>query len=375
LEAKNQELRKSNLSDQAEIKDLRVKLKLSEPERSQLVEKQDKALASERRKREAAETQWQGLRGKGDAEVKEMRTAAQSLEARLKEAQEETKKALIAASDARQIAVARESELLEELGHHKALLQRVAQEYGRMATSSVAKSQHMQLKREHVSLQVQVARLGRKLANSEAQVVELAHLIRNVKSENDLLRSDLLGLEWDIAALFSTQENFSDLVPDHTLQDLCSAIDHEARSTNEATLTALSSADRLMHEFYTLSAHKIKHAYLATEIDLGESYFISNRVNAALKTATSSRNRLESELDSCRAQLTTSEKLAQDSQSELIKAKARVEQLEVQCSEADARSVTDVAKLKQEKSKVQRLTEQLAQSKEAENNLRAEADQ
>ena len=74
-----------------------------------------------------------------------------------------------------------EDELLEQLEHHRYALTRVAQEYGRLAYTTISRSLYQQAKQEAVVLQLRNTRLERKLANSDGQVVELANLIRQMK--------------------------------------------------------------------------------------------------------------------------------------------------------------------------------------------------
>ena len=124
LDTRLQEMRKINLSDQSEIKDLRAKLRIAEHERSKLSSKQgdagdvkkalqaldvkrrdelkerdkkiaelEKALATEKRRKDAAEAKLVEIRGGVDAEVRQAQATTKGLDAELRAAKAESEQA------------------------------------------------------------------------------------------------------------------------------------------------------------------------------------------------------------------------------------------------------------------------------------------
>ena len=229
-ELRVQELKQASVAEQSDIKELRTKLRMCEHERGQLAKREaehgdakkvlssaeaklkeevkerdrkvaelDKALAAERKKREMLESSMDDVRKKADEETAKLRVNVTSLQRRLDAAQKDGEEAHQAASAAQDEAEDREEGLLIQLEQCKIALGRVAEEYARLASTTVSVNAHATLKEEHLALQSRSLRLERKLANSEGQVAELAHFIRQAKDENNLLSEQLRGAEEEIA--------------------------------------------------------------------------------------------------------------------------------------------------------------------------------
>lgn len=253
LEARSQELKKANISDQSEIRDLRVKLRAAEHERTQLASKQgeageakkalqamdakrreelrekdrkiaelEKSLSTERRRKDTLEARLTETKATVQAEVEDVRIAQEATENDLRRAQDEKEQAQAELEKLRDRVEDTEGDLLQQLEDHKLLLSRVAAEYGRLAASTVSKVAHQRVKREALSLQCRVLRLERKYANAEGQVVELAQLIRQTSDQNAILKEHLRDAEEDLATirLSQPQEEEVDTNPDDALQEL-----------------------------------------------------------------------------------------------------------------------------------------------------------
>ncbi|KAI0046068.1 hypothetical protein FA95DRAFT_1520723 [Auriscalpium vulgare] len=221
LDVRIQDLKQASLTDQAELKDMRVKLRMAEQEKAQLSSKQvaagdakkalhnlearrreelrererqtadlSKAVASEKKRREAAEAMLQEAAGKAEKEVRESRASAQRFETQVKEAKAQAERAQTALRNSREETSNKEEDLLEQLDALRMLLTRVAKQYGALAAATVPKAKYDHLEREHNSSQFRVFRLQRKLANSEDQVAQLAGLIRHTQDANDLLKAE-----------------------------------------------------------------------------------------------------------------------------------------------------------------------------------------
>lgn len=228
-EMRVQELKKASAAEQTELKELRTKLRMCEHERNQLAKRDtehgdtkkalssteakrreeikerdrkvvelEKALVAEKKKREMLESCLDDLRKKADEEAVKLRANSTSLQQQLDVAQKDGEEARQAVEAAQDEAESREEELLDQLEQCKIALGRVAEEYARLASTTVTAKAHAALREEHLALQLRSLRLERKLANSEGQVTELAHLIRQTNEENELLLEQLRDVEEEV---------------------------------------------------------------------------------------------------------------------------------------------------------------------------------
>ncbi|KAH9948685.1 hypothetical protein B0H21DRAFT_845411 [Amylocystis lapponica] len=181
LDARVQDLKKAGATDQTDLRDLRTRLRAAEQaaakqadtaearraegkrreERERRVAELEKTLGAEKKRREAAEE----AKARADGE-------AQNVQEALEEARAESQGARDALDELR----TREDALVEQLEQHRALLTRVAQEYGRLAAASVAEA---------------------KYTRAKERVVELANLVRYTKDENVLLSTRLREADAD----------------------------------------------------------------------------------------------------------------------------------------------------------------------------------
>ena len=224
-----QELKKARAAEQTELEELGAKLRACERERDQLAKRDaengdtkktlssveakrredvkerdrkvaelEKTLVAERKKREMLESCLDDVRKKADEEAVTLRADSMSLKQQLDVAQKDGEEARQAAEAARDEAENQEEELLVQLEQCRVALGRVAEEYARLASTTVTAKAHATLKEEHLSLQSRSLRLERKLANSEGQVTELAHLIRLANEESKLLFEQLRDAEEEV---------------------------------------------------------------------------------------------------------------------------------------------------------------------------------
>ena len=160
---------------------LEIKRKDDILERDQKVVELEKNLQGEIKKRELLENDTcQHLQ----EEIENFRTALQEKDNLL---QATTEKFRIAKEKFQQVVSSdaqEEEQLLQRLQQHRSLLETVAKQYGTLASQSVSLAQFSNLKQDYAALQCRQYRLERKLANSEEQVVELTHLIRQTMEQN-----------------------------------------------------------------------------------------------------------------------------------------------------------------------------------------------
>ncbi|KAI0329702.1 hypothetical protein GY45DRAFT_844771 [Cubamyces sp. BRFM 1775] len=414
LDARVQELKKANTNDQAELRELRVRLRTSEHERTQLASKHNDAgearkalqaaetrrkdelrerdrkiaelertLSMERKKREAAEAKWQEAKSKTDDRVQEARAAAQDLEVQLQETQREAQAAQQALQELEARAEDTEEELLAKLEHHRTMLARVAQEYGRLASTSIALSVHQRVKQEVAALQLRSKRLERKLANSEGQVIELANLIRQVKDENAFLSSELCEARdeadtcrlvlRDSAQSSASHETFHDLNGDlFAVTQNQLACESEKATAIQTDLGLWGTFDRLQRDSLLFQSSVLTKALDDSHVQLDQrakDLSIAEATQAQLSDSLQRAQADHAEARRCLAELTAS----------LAEAKAHEESYKKQLEAVKAESRAEVARVEQnlqrEKEASQRLSAAVHKAKQAEQFLRSEVEQ
>ena len=160
-------------------------------ERDRKIAELEKALATEKRRKDAAEAKLLEIKGGVDAEVRQAQATTKGLDAELRAAKAESEQAKSSLAAAKAAATGTEEELLVQLEQHRQLLSRVADQYGRLASGTISRMEHERVRSHSRALQFRVARLERKLANSEDQVMDLASLIRSTTDQNKLLSAEL----------------------------------------------------------------------------------------------------------------------------------------------------------------------------------------
>jgi chromosome segregation ATPase len=403
------EYKKSTSADQIELKDLRVKLRMSEHERGQLAGKQgevgetkkalqslelkrredvrerdrkivemEKALAGERKRREGVETRLAEIKGKGDGEVQEVKIRAKELEELAEEARGEVREvnAELAALQA-QSSDERE-QLVLQLEQSRELLARAAEEYGRLASSSVQLAKHSRAKRDRAVLEIQVLRLERKLANAEGQVVELVSLLRHTKDENAFLRECLRGAEAEVGWCWENLKR-DPAETSHTVGLDVAIVEEEIRNAEGRIMEARVLGSEWSCETYRLTSEALLFHYSILDKDLATRETQAVTLSTDLLDAHAARDTAVSELEAIRREHSTAQQRIAEMAVALAESGAQVEMLRGTLDEVEARiredGVETKAELKRDREIAQKLAATVQKHKVAEDALRAEIDQ
>lgn len=410
-----QELKKAASADQNEIKELRVKLRMSEHERTQLATKQgeagetkkalhmleskrreelrerdkkitelERAVAMEKKKREGADARSKEVKAKADEEIQQVRQAIQDSEGRMDEAQAEARRAQSSLTIAEGQAKQKEEELVAQLEQCRAILARVAEEYGRLASVTVSSQDHSRLKQEHVILNIRTLRVERKLANSEGQVVELANLVRHVKEQNTFLSEQLRDAQ-DAAAFYSqalkdaSQAALLHHAVGQRLDQDIAVIDQELRESGRHMQDHRLSDSELCCEYYRLNYGQLLFHYSVQDKALAEEQQIVQRQSAELSEATTTCDSLTSQLDALRTEHENAQQQLATATANLQDARADNETIQRRMQEVDAQMQAEAAKNKEalhkEREVAQRAAAAAQIAKMSEVGLRAEVEQ
>ncbi|KAL1742077.1 hypothetical protein HDZ31DRAFT_44065 [Schizophyllum fasciatum] len=216
-------------------------------ERDERIEELEKAATREKKAQDAVEAKLQDALKKAESERDAAQAANKALQAEHQRLQDDTKAAQASAEQVREDCEAREEDIIAQLQQHQALALQVSEEYARLARA------HRQLEeaRRHDAMfsALQTERLQRKLANSEGQVVELAYLVRQTKTDNAMLAAQVAETEAEIE---STRQSLADAAalcysPRGTAADLASALHAVADEEAEAR-RCIADADSETHE-------------------------------------------------------------------------------------------------------------------------------
>ncbi|KAJ3530401.1 hypothetical protein NM688_g7715 [Phlebia brevispora] len=411
LDLRLSELKKINLSDQSEVKDLRVKLRLAEHERTQLASKQgdvgeakkalqaldykrreelrerdrritdlEKSLATERKRKDGLESRLTEVKENANTELHQIQDSKKALDAALQEMKEEKERAKTSLLAFQTQAKDKEDELVAQLEQHRLLLSRVAEEYGRLASSTISLVEHERAKSQSRVLSLRVARLERKLANSEGQVLELANLIRCTKDQNAILTTQLVQAE---TAVSYYREALHSALSERTAASGTRELDEDVaeitRENLEAQLIAnhffLESADvRSTYERARIE-HLLLHSALLTR-HLDEAERQIHQQSEQIVQVRDEHSAIQVELLAVRSNYEAVQARLVETTSSLSVSQAKEEALKKELESAKAKSKADVTKLeqqlKQEKDVSQKLATVVQTSKAAEEALRDE---
>ncbi|PIL35838.1 hypothetical protein GSI_01498 [Ganoderma sinense ZZ0214-1] len=411
LDARVQELKKAAANDQGELRELRLKLRASEHERTQLAAKQgdaaearkaearrrdelrerdrkvaelEKALGVEKKKQEAAEAQLAEAKGKTDERVQEAQAAAEDATSQLREAQKEAQAARDALQQIESRAENAEEDLVAQLEQHRYALSRVAQEYGKLASTTIALSTHRLVKQEVVALQLRNNKLERKLANSDGQVVELANLIRQVKEENVFLVSQLRETQDEATAYRHALRDVSSvaMTPADEFRELEDTARSVAEERHASVQSALDVARADSELWSSLDRARTDALLFHASVLSKEAHDIRSQLDQSTKQlaeAEAVRNQLSESLQRAQTEHAEAQRMLADSAASLAESNARVESFRKQLDVVKAEARADVARaeqgMQQEKQASQRLAKSLQQVKQAEQFLRCEVEQ
>ena len=410
LDARVQELKKTSMAEQAELRDLRVKLRSAEHERTQLAAKQsdaaearkaearrkddlrerdrkvaelEKALAAERKKREAVEARLQEVKAKTDEKVLEAQAAVEEAKSKMRVAQVDVAAVRSELQRLEACSGEAEEELLEQLEQHRYALTRVAQEYGRLASSTVALATHQQVEHEVTTLQLRANRLERKLANSDGQVAELANLIRQVKDEKALLSEQLREAQRDVDVLRrALHYGLDSPPPSEELAGLYAELvtaNEERHSANrhvqeacqssleaQGTLNRVQKESLLFHASVLAKESSHSHTLLDQQTQkLAEAESVRTHLSDAAQRAQAEQAEAQRQLAECTASLAES-----NTRADILK-----KELDLAREEKRAEVARVEQSLQQEKKAGERLAASLHQARQNEQFLQSEVEQ
>lgn len=410
-----QDFKKSSASDAAEIKDLRVKLRMAEHERTQLSTKQgevgdakkalqaadarrkeevrdkdrkiaelEKALAGERKKREGADVKLKEVKTKADEEVQKVRESSKDLQAQIDEARNEARQAQSSLAALGGETEHKEAELLAHLEQCRSVLGRVAKEYGRLASVTVSAPEHSDLKQEHAALKMRSFRLERKLANSEGQVIELANLIRQTKEQNAFLSAQLRDAE-DAVKFYSraldevAKDAHHQIAVDIALEAEITAVGRNFLDSERRVQESRMVETGATLDFYRLACTQILSIHSEIDEALTDQQQVAQQQATDLTAAVAARDSIASQLEAVRLEQTTAQQLlvtanvaAAEAQADNAATKERMYALEAQLRDTGAKNAEA---LRVERQIAQRASAAAQIAKMSEEGLRAEVEQ
>ena len=415
-DTKIQDLKKAALTDQTEIKDLRVKLRSAEAECARLKTKSEevvrtkqaldstnaarldelkgrerriaeleKAVGMEKKRREDAESQLRDVVSAKTAE--ETRWSSERVKARSQLEQAQAEIAQVRAElDGNQMSGEMEKEgLVAQLGCLRDMLGQAATHYGKLVSETVSKATYDRLRREQNSLLFHSFRLERKLANSEAQVAELAGLIRQSQETNDFLESQLRSAEEESSLYKAALE---DVRKDHhigggddtfLLADTLFTAQKELLLSELEIRESLSSGDQQLTRAYSELNNQLVSSCTAMRTELNAELLKSQMQAIQLQTAKTVHDGTTADLHGARAELEATRKQLGECSDSLDAAKAREIALTQEVKDVKFQSkeqaTAHLHALHKEKEAASKLMTSLRQSKVAEDELRTEIDQ
>lgn len=409
LEITIQELKKASSFDQGEIKDLRHRLRVLELERDKGTAKQsdfkelrnslraletkrreevndrdrrivelEKKLLAENKRRELLESKNQDSKRFFDEETRNLRCALQETDGLLKAAQDESRHTNQKFCQLESHSAYQADELLQQLEHHRSLLESVAQEYGILASRSASLTEYNRLRDENLALKYNQYRLERKVANSEGQVVELAHLIRQVKEENVDLSYQLCDALAEINHLSQSVSRTLDITPQDDLQIELLVIDKQLAEEHQQLSDISRDTEALLSTYYHLRATQLYFVSTCFAEEHSEALTLAEQRGTDLASALASHEAIASRLESMGKERIIDEESLHRARSENDKLRSSNAILEVQLSDVlqqlEESDSIHAAALKKEKDLAQRLTTAIQKSRIAEEALRSDID-
>ncbi|KAJ7096402.1 hypothetical protein C8R44DRAFT_889709 [Mycena epipterygia] len=394
LDVRIQDLKRASLTEQAELKDVRVKLRMSEHERTQLALKQgeagelkkaiqvleskrrddvrerdrliadlEKSAAGEKKKREMAEAQLQ--------ELQVARAKSQTLQVQLTQSQEETRQTaeLLAVTEAN--AAEKKDSFLDQLKQHRVLLTRIVEEYGRLAADTVSAAVHSKLKHQHGLLQVRTWRLERKLANSEGQIPELVNLIRHAHHTNALLMRQIQDLreECDFYRRSSPDERLDDRPQLWSLSDDLGAAMHDMHEAKSSVRQSTNDLATLLAELYHLTCDEVIGALEQEQLTSRDLRVELSEVQVGRETLQKELTTVRQERDEYYTQITATARMIDEMKTSTEKAEQQRSEYEQKMKAAIHQSETVALN---DKKAFQQLLETVKRNRMTEEGLRAE---
>ncbi|KAG6334628.1 hypothetical protein ID866_4454 [Astraeus odoratus] len=399
-----QELKKASAAEQTELKEMRIKLRMSEHERAQLAGKQgemgevrralqaleskrreevrerdqkivdlEKTVAAERKKREMLESCVHHVKAKADEEAAKLRNDVKSLQSQLTAVQEGRQAVSVSLTQ----AASREEELVVQLEQCKVMLSRVAVEYGRLASTTILRKTYEAFETVNTQSKMHTLRLERKLGNAEDQVAELAHLIRQSKEENMLLRQQLAETEEEMAfyaaALRDRTQYVIDQDDDTSKLTMKLAFAHNSILEDQLNLVSVANRDnKIANDLYSLRNDKLAH-------ELEQERIASKTLSGDIKRHLADRVMVDTQLSRLEGELTEANHALVKEQLSLADAQQTMDKLQEKLDQVEQQLGAEITKHREAEEKgrevVKKLSVQLSMSKTAEEVLNAEIKQ
>jgi len=405
------------LTDQTEIKDLRAKLRVAEAERAgfqtkyndavrtkqtsdsttaarldelnrrdQRIVELEKAKSLEKKRREEVESKLRDVVSTKAEEEKRRSGENAKARTRLEQAEAETAQVRAELGTDRKHGEVQRDELVGQVGVLRDTLLQAATHYGQLVSETVSKAAHDELQHEYNSLQFHTFRVERKLANTEAQVAELASLIRQSQDTNGLLEDELRATEeerdWFIAALQDARIDLRSGRVDSThavLVDILATSQKDHLLAELEIQRALTSGESRSARFYSRLNIELVASCAAIRAELDAELLVSQTRAIELQTAKALQDVTNVDLHVARTELESTRKQLQEASSSLSAIRTREAALVQEVKEVRSQNKEETTALKQAlqkgKETATRLASSLQQSKVAEEELRAEINQ
>ncbi|KAL5485111.1 hypothetical protein ACEPAI_7753 [Sanghuangporus weigelae] len=412
-ESRMQDLRKAVSTAQSEARELRVKLRSIEAERDRLASKQTEAvdmrkvlgtaeqrkrneiqerekrilelqtaLAAEKQRSLEAETKARDDRTKLEKAAREVRVKNTIVEQRLERAQAELKEAVSQRSALERESSSTSHSLTTRVYELEEALKLSTDQYSLLSSSSTPLTAYEELKFEAARLRLQVARLERKLGNSEEQVYELAQLVRQSQATNDLLSEQLQEVHAELGWRCSDSNSMSLPMSVPADDGLEAEVDEflldEARDREDEQEQLLDVAQIQLRLGRESSRSLIEHLS-STEHQLTNERAEATRLKGKLSEKDTVIMKLFQESETRKKECDELQaKLAVHS-SEIFSLQTKLVESEKKLLAAESRARTELAKreelLRKEKELTSRLQSTVHKSKMAEDALKDEIEQ
>lgn len=337
------ELKKSSTSDASELKDLRYKLRVAEQNAEKLGTKQGEA--AELRKTLAAE------KVRAERMEKELRDTKTKLEREESAIKESERKLERAEREARRVKEDKESlesgstELEVQVEQLRSMLSTVAGQYSDLWSQSVPKKQYERTRFENASLQLQVARLERKLGNAEDQVIELAHLIRQSRADKDALAREFAEMQ----ERFEWMSSFIDQVTAENPVDISLEVPIAESLLSERQSNAqLRKAQSLLNSISFCLLERYRHSYSDVHLHHITSQHLLNIEIKEHGQTSSKLSALEATTSTLRVTHDALVAKSQTLEATVMELKGKLEEGNAERAELERRSRTDMTRMEGE---------------------------
>lgn len=181
-----------------------------------------------------------------------------NMRAEIMDSQTQLSESLAAQDNLRRLLAAKH----EQLEDKDTVLRDASVLYSKLANNCTSKIESRRLQLENARMHMYTTRLERKIADRDAQVTELAHMIRHFGEQNHLLLSEISDAQLEITSLRSTES------PHPQVQDVdiaslaldASRLAEERADTNYDALLAITAVDQALSSCtQSVLSHTLSH--------------------------------------------------------------------------------------------------------------------